>query len=396
LLFLEENKGPLMSTVDSGDKPTILVVDDTPDNLTLVSNLLKKDYRVRVAINGEKALKIAFSDTPPDLILLDVMMPVMDGNEVCQQLRNSSLTAHIPIIFLTAKSEVEDERKGLSLGASDYITKPISPPILEARVKTHLAAKAYSDFLTDKTSYLESEVARRTREVSAIQDVTIQAMASLAETRDSDTGNHIRRTQFYVKALTSKLRNHPNYSQYLTDTMIEMIFKSAPLHDIGKVGIPDRILLKPGRFDPAEFEIMKTHTTLGRDAIQAAENSLGLQVEFLSIAKEIAYGHQEKWDGSGYPEGLRGESIPVSARLMAVADVYDALISRRVYKNSMPHDKAISIIQEGRGSHFDPDMVDAFLAIQDEIQSIAARYADTDADMDVKRKQFELVAPTVH
>jgi putative two-component system response regulator len=234
-----------MSTVDSGDKPTILVVDDTPDNLTLVSNLLKKDYRVRVAINGEKALKIAFSDTPPDLILLDVMMPVMDGYEVCQQLRNSSLTAHIPIIFLTAKSEVEDERKGLSLGASDYITKPISPPILEARVKTHLAAKAYSDFLTDKTSYLESEVARRTREVSAIQDVTIQAMASLAETRDSDTGNHIRRTQFYVKALTSKLRNHPNYSQYLTDTMIEMIFKSAPLHDIGKVGIPDRILLKP-------------------------------------------------------------------------------------------------------------------------------------------------------
>ena len=170
-----------------------------------------------------------------------------------------------------------------------------------------------------RSSYLESEVARRTREVSAIQDVTIQAMASLAETRDSDTGNHIRRTQFYVKALTSKLRNHPNYSQYLTDTMIEMIFKSAPLHDIGKVGIPDRILLKPGRFDPAEFEIMKTHTTLGRDAIQAAENSLGLQVEFLSIAKEIAYGHQEKWDGSGYPEGLRGESIPVSARLSASA-----------------------------------------------------------------------------
>jgi putative two-component system response regulator len=393
--FLSEYKGHVMSTLDSGEKPTILVVDDTPDNLTLVSNLLKKDYRVRVAINGEKALKIAFSETPPDLILLDVMMPVMDGYEVCQQLRNSSLTAHIPIIFLTAKSEVEDERKGLSLGASDYITKPISPPILEARVRTHLAAKAYSDFLTDKTAYLESEVARRTREVSAIQDVTIQAMASLAETRDSDTGNHIRRTQFYVKALTSKLKSHPNFRVYLTDSMIEMIFKSAPLHDIGKVGIPDRILLKPGRFEPAEFEVMKTHTTLGRDAIQAAENSLGLQVEFLSIAKEIAYGHQEKWDGSGYPEGLKGESIPVSARLMAVADVYDALISRRVYKDSMPHDKAISIIQEGKGSHFDPDMVDAFLAIQDEIKSIAASYADTDADMDVKRKQLELLATTL-
>jgi putative two-component system response regulator len=380
-----------MSTFDTQEKSTILVVDDTPDNLTLVSNLLKKDYRVRVAISGEKALKIALSETPPDLILLDVMMPVMDGYEVCQQLRSNALTAHIPIIFLTAKSEVEDERKGLSLGASDYITKPISPPILEARVKTHLVAKAHADFLTDKTAYLEDEVARRTRELSAIQDVTIQAMASLAETRDSDTGNHIRRTQFYVKALTSKLQNHPRFRAYLTDGMIEMIFKSAPLHDIGKVGIPDRILLKPGRFDAAEFEIMKTHTTLGRDAIQAAENSLGLKVDFLSLAKEIAYGHQEKWDGSGYPLGLQGEAIPVSARVMAVADVYDALISRRVYKDSMPHDKAISIIEEGRATHFDPEMVDAFLSIQDEIRAIALRYADSDADMDLKRRQIELV-----
>jgi putative two-component system response regulator len=380
-----------MSTFDAGEKPTILVVDDTPDNLTLVSNLLKKDYRVRVAISGEKALKIAFSESPPDLILLDVMMPVMDGYEVCQQLRSNALTVHIPIIFLTAKSEVEDERKGLSLGASDYITKPISPPILEARVKTHLVAKAHADFLTDKTAYLENEVARRTREINAIQDVTIQAMASLAETRDSDTGNHIRRTQFYVKALTSKLKSHARFSTYLNDGMIDIIFKSAPLHDIGKVGIPDRILLKPGRFDAAEFEIMKTHTTLGRDAIQAAENSLGLQVDFLSVAKEITYGHQEKWDGTGYPIGLKGESIPISARLMALADVYDALISRRVYKESMSHEKAVSIIVEGRGSHFDPDMVDAFLAIQDEIKAIAMRYADSDADMEIKRKQIELV-----
>jgi putative two-component system response regulator len=381
-----------MSTLDTGEKPTILVVDDTPDNLTLVSNLLKKDYRVRVAISGEKALKIAFSEYPPDLILLDVMMPVMDGYEVCQQLRSNVLTVHIPIIFLTAKSEVEDERKGLSLGASDYITKPISPPILEARVKTHLVAKAHADFLTDKTAYLDDEVARRTRELTAIQDVTIQAMASLAETRDSDTGNHIRRTQFYVRALTGKLQSHPRFSAFLSDSMIEMIFKSAPLHDIGKVGIPDRILLKPGRFDAAEFEIMKTHTTLGRDAIQAAENSLGLKVDFLSLAKEIAYGHQEKWDGSGYPLGLTGENIPVSARVMAVADVYDALISRRVYKDSMSHDKAVAILKDGRNTHFDPDVVDAFLSIEDEIKAIALRYADSDADMDAKRKQIELVS----
>ena len=368
--------------------PTVLVVDDTPDNLTLVSALLKRDYRVRVAINGEKALTIAFSDMPPDLILLDVMMPGMDGYEVCERLRSDPRTVHIPIIFLTAKSEMEDERKGLGLGASDYITKPISPPILEARVKTHLAAKAYSDFLSDKAAYLESEVARRTRELSAIQDVTIQAMASLAETRDSDTGNHIRRTQFYMKALTERLRTHPRFSAVLSKTAIDMLFKSAPLHDIGKVGIPDRILLKPGRYEPEEFEIMKTHTTLGRDAIQAAENALELEVGFFSIAKEIAYGHQEKWDGSGYPQGLSGDAIPVSARLMAIADVYDALISRRVYKEGMPHEAALEIIAEGKGSHFDPDMVDAFLAIKDEVKAIAEKYADHDEDIALKKKRI--------
>ncbi len=380
-----------MTHLDAEEKPTILVVDDTPDNLTLVSNLLKTNYRVRVAINGEKALKIAFSETPPDLILLDVMMPGMDGYEVCQQLRNNHLTAHIPIIFLTAKSEAEDERKGLSLGASDYITKPISPPILEARVKTHLVAKAYADFLTDKTAYLEKEVARRVQEISAIQDVTIQTLASLAETRDSDTGNHIRRTQHYVKALATRLKSYGRFSAVLTPGMIDSIYKSAPLHDIGKVGIPDRILLKPSRFEPAEFEIMKTHTTLGRDAIQAAENTLGLKVEFLSIAKEIAYSHQEKWDGTGYPEGLAGDAIPVSARIMAVADVYDALISQRVYKQGMSHENALAIIRQGRGTHFDPDMVDAFVEIQIEIRDIASRYRDTDVDIEAKSKQLEVL-----
>jgi len=376
-----------MHTTFIAGLPTILVVDDTPDNLTLVSTLLKRDYRVRVAMNGDKALKIAFSDAPPDLILLDVMMPGMDGYEVCQNLRQDARTAHIPVIFLTAKSEMEDERKGLALGASDYITKPISPPILEARVKTHLAAKAYSDFLADKASYLENEVQHRTQELSAIQDVTIQAMASLAETRDSDTGNHIRRTQFYMKALTQKLCQHPRFSGTLTKSTMDMMFKSAPLHDIGKVGIPDRILLKPGKFDPEEFEIMKTHTTLGRDAIQSAEDTLELKVEFLSIAKEIAYSHQEKWDGSGYPLGLAGEDIPLSGRLMAVADVYDALISRRVYKNGMSHEAAIQIMRDGRGTHFDPDILDAFLEIQEEVQTIAAKYADGDEDIALKKQR---------
>ena len=234
-------------------------------------------------------------------------------------------------------------------------------------------------------------MARRTRELSAIQDVTIQALASLAETRDSDTGNHIRRTQFYVKALTKPLQSHPRFADYLTDSMCELLFKSAPLHDIGKVGIPDRILLKPGRFEPEEFEIMKTHTTLGRDALQAAEDALGLQVDFLSVAKEIAYSHQEKWDGSGYPLGLAGDAIPVSARLMALADVYDALISRRVYKEAMPRDKAAAIIVQGKGSHFDPDMVDAFVAVQDEFVAIAEKYADSDEELLRKQQQLDML-----
>jgi putative two-component system response regulator len=370
-------------------RPIVLVVDDTPDNLKVMSGLLKDLYRVKIANGGEKALAIAASDPPPDLILLDIMMPGIDGYEVCRRLKADRKTRDIPVIFLTAKAEIEDEELGLKTGAVDYITKPISPPIVLARVETQLKLKAGADFLRDKAAYLEAEVARRTRDISAIQDVTILAMASLAETRDSDTGNHIRRTQYYLKALALKLKDHPRFAGYLDDARIDMLFKSAPLHDIGKVGIPDRILLKPGRFEPHEFEIMKTHTTLGRDAIQHAETSLGTPVEFLACAKEIAYFHQEKWDGSGYPEGIGGDDIPISARLMAVADVYDALISRRVYKDGMPHEKAVGIIAESSGSHFDPDIVEAFLALQDEFKAIAARFADSDGDMAKKKEYLE-------
>jgi putative two-component system response regulator len=250
-----------------------------------------------------------------------------------------------------------------------------------ARVATQLQVKAAADFLKDKNAYLETEVAKRTKELAAIQDVTILAMASLAETRDNDTGNHIRRTQYYLQLLANSLKTYARFSSFLTEHTIHMLFKSAPLHDIGKVGIPDRILLKPGRFEPHEFDIMKTHCKLGRDSIQHAEDQLGLEVEFLKYAKEIAYGHQEKWDGSGYPEGLAGDAIPISARLMAVADVYDALISRRVYKEGMPHAKAVGIIAEGRGTHFDPDIVDAFMALTDQFQAVAQRYADSDEDL---------------
>ena len=373
-----------MADEDSPRKQTVLVVDDTPENITLMSSLLKGLYRTKVAINGEKALQIAFSDDPPDLILLDIMMPVMDGYEVCRSLKGDRRTVDIPVIFLTAKSQVEDEEKGFELGAVDYIAKPISPPVVLARVKTHLQMKRVHDFLKDNNKFLEEEVARRVREVNMIQDVTIVAMGSLAETRDNETGKHIRRTQHYVRILAEKLKDNPKYARFLTEENITLLFKSAPLHDIGKVGIPDHILLKPGKFSPEEFEVMKTHTILGRDAILAAEAIIDSPASFLSLAREIAYTHQEKWDGTGYPEKLLGEANPISGRLMAIADVYDALISRRVYKEPMPHERAVEIIKEGKGSHFDPDMVDAFLEVADRFHEIAQKYVDTEEE--VKKK----------
>lgn len=359
------------------NRSTILVVDDTPVNLTMMNELLSAHYRVLAVSSGLRALQVA-AGARPAVILLDVMMPEMDGYEVCRRLKADLRTRDIPVIYLTARSQVEDEEKGLHLGAVDYISKPISPPIVLARLKTQLKLLAVRDFLVDKAAFLENEVARRTAEIKDVQDATILAMASLAETRDNETGQHILRTQHYVRTLARRLQGHPRFSAYLTDRQIDLLFKSAPLHDIGKVGIPDRILLKPQPLNAEEMEIMKTHTTLGRDTIVAAEERLGHSVPFLECAKQIAYSHQEKWDGSGYPLGLAGDDIPIAARLMALADVYDALISRRVYKEAFSHRKACEIILQGRGSHFDPDMVDAFDAVDAEFQRIAMTYADAD------------------
>jgi putative two-component system response regulator len=381
-----------MSNQSAAVKATVLVIDDSPDLLAFVSAMLKDLYRVKVASNGAAGLQIALGEPPPDLILLDILMADTDGFEVCQALKANPATAAIPVIFLTAKTNVLDEEKGLTLGAADYIMKPVSPPILLARVATQLRLKASSDFLRSKAAYLEGEVALRTGEIVTAQEITILAMSMLAETRDMDTGNHIRRTQNYVRALAQHLQHHPRFAAQLDASAIAMLFKSAPLHDIGKVGIPDRILLKPGRLTPEEFAVMKTHTTIGYDAIVQAENALGGPVEYLRVAKEIALSHQEKWDGSGYPQGLAGEAIPLSARLMAVADVYDALISTRVYKPGMPHDRAVQVIFQGRGAHFDPDMVDALIEIQDEFAAIAARFADSDS---VLQQKMEYMAQAI-
>ena len=364
-----------MQGMDNHNPSSVLVVDDTPLNLSLMTSVLKGLCKVKVANNGQRALEIA-RQTPPDLILLDVMMPEMDGYEVCARLKADARTADIPVIFLTAKTESEDETRGFECGAVDYIPKPIKVPVVLARVKAQLGLKRVADFLRDQNGFLESEVRRRTEAMQAVQDVAILAMSSLAETRDNETGNHILRTQRYVKRLAQELRTHPKYSALLTDHYIELLYKSAPLHDIGKVGIPDQILLKPGKLTPEEFEVMKTHTTLGYEAIVRAEQTHGTSIDFLQPAKEIALSHQEKWDGSGYPQGLAGEAIPLSARLMALADVYDALISKRVYKSAMTHEEALDIIRQGRGSHFDPDVFDAFEQIEPDFRRIAREFAD--------------------
>jgi putative two-component system response regulator len=364
---------------DQDAKQVVLIVDDTPDNITLLSALLKDSYRIKIATNGIKALHIASTVPAPDLILLDVMMPEMDGYETCRRLKENPMTVEIPVIFLTAKSQVSDEEMGLKLGAVDYISKPISPPIVLARVATQLHLVRARNLLQDQNNHLESLVQDRTRKLAKMQDAIIMAMASLAETRDNETGNHIRRTQNYVAALARHLKHLPRFSSELTDENIELLYKSAPLHDIGKVGIPDNILLKPGKLTSEEFEVMKLHTNYGRETILSVERYLGESNEFLRFAREITYSHQEKWDGSGYPENLSGDAIPVSARLMAVADVYDALISRRVYKPAFSHEEAIDIMRKGRGSHFDPDILDVFMKITDEFKQIALRYRESEA-----------------
>lgn len=344
--------------------------------MSVLGELLQPIYRVRAANSGPRALQIARSTPSPDLILLDVMMPEMDGYGVLAELRGDSSTRDIPVIFVTAMDGTEDEEHGLDCGAVDYITKPIRPAIVLARIRTQLELKRARDMLSDQNAYLEQEVARRMAENQLIQEVSIHALAHLAETRDPETGNHLRRTQEYVRTLARSLKDHPRFAAYLDERTINALAQSAPLHDIGKVGIPDHILLKPGKLTPEEWEIMKTHAELGAQAIAQAEADSERPVEFLRIAQEIARCHHEKWDGSGYPGGLAGDAIPISARLMALADVFDALICARVYKPAMPMEEAFKIIVKGSGNHFDPDVVTAFVSEFETFRHIAATYAE--------------------
>jgi putative two-component system response regulator len=357
-------------------RKTVLVVDDSPDNIVLLSSILRGEYRVKAALEGQAALELASSTEPPDLILLDIIMPGLNGFDTCAKLKADTAIKDIPVIFLTSRTEEEDERRGFEVGAVDFISRPISPHIVRARIATHLQLKAARDSLADRSAWLEQEVARRVRENKALQDVTMVALGSLAETRNNETGNHIMRTKSYIAELSNVLRSKPDYEAYFKDGSIELIIKSAPLHDIGKVGIPDNILLKPGKLTDDEFEIMKTHTTLGKEAIEKAESLVEIDTSFLRFAREMAYTHHERWDGKGYPCGLAGADIPLSGRLMAIADVYDALISKRVYKEAMSFAEATKIIIGEAGSHFDPELVKAFELIIDKFESIAKNWSD--------------------
>ena len=369
-----------MTSIEPGSAsahPTVLIVDDVPDNLQVLGTLLRTHgYQVRAANSGAAALRFAAKPPLPDLILLDVMMPELDGYEVLRRLREDPRTENIPVMFLTALGDARDEEHGLSLGAADYIAKPIRPAVVLARVRTQLQAKQSRDWLRDQNAALEAEVSRRVAEAERAQEATVRALAHLAETRDPETGNHILRTQEYVRKLAELLRRNPRFGRLLTERYIRMLARSAPLHDIGKVGIPDHILLKPGKLSPEEWEIMKTHSAIGAIALERAEQDVAHPVEFLSLAPDIARWHHERWDGAGYPDGLAGEAIPLSARLMAVADVFDALISPRVYKPAFPFEKARSIIAEGRGSQFDPAVVDVFIDAFEEFVRIARGHRD--------------------
>lgn len=329
-------------------KATVLVVDDMPENIDVLVGTLKQDYNVKAAINGEMVLKIVRA-SPPDIILLDIMMPGIDGYEVCRRLKADHTTRHIPIIFITAKIGLDDELKGLELGAVDYITKPISPPIVKARVKTHLA-------LYDQNKELDRKVRIQTKQLHETRLQIIQRLGRAAEYKDNETGLHVIRMSYYARIL--------GLAVGMSEEEADMLMNAAPMHDIGKIGVPDNILKKPGKLDPGEFKIMETHCEIGAKIIGDDDS------ELLQLAKIVALTHHEKWNGKGYPNRLSGEDIPRVGRIVAIADVFDALTSKRPYKEAWPVDDAISWIQNSAGKHFDPQLVPIFVNALPEILEV--------------------------
>ncbi len=335
--------------------PLILVVDDTPENIQVLGGILRPDYQVKAAINGAKALKIAATSPRPDMILLDVMMPDLDGFEVCRRLKADPVTSNIPVIFITAKNEIADEKRGFELGAVDYITKPISPPLVKARVRTHLA-------LSDQNRELARQVVKRTQELQTTRMEIIRRLGRAAEYKDNETGMHVIRMAYYSRLIAQAYGGN--------DEWVEMLFHAAPMHDVGKIGIPDQILLKPGKLDAEEWAIMKKHAEFGAGII--GEHSSPM----LRMAYSIALSHHEKWDGSGYPRGLSGEDIPLEGRIVAIADVFDALTSERPYKTAWSVADAKALILGDSGKHFDPGLTPLFERVLPEFVEVMQKYAD--------------------
>ena len=358
------------STSDGTTPKTILIVDDTPENLRVLLQLLKhQGYKVRAAPNGKLALQAAASD-PPDLILLDIMMPEMDGYEVCRRLKQDEQLREIPVVFLSALGETLDKVRAFDAGGVDYVTKPFQFEEVRARVEIHLRMRGLQVQLEAHNRQLQDRVEEQVREISDSQMATIVALARLAESRDKGTGKHIERVQIYCRLLATCLREHPARQEKVNEAFIENIFRASPLHDIGKVAIRDSILLKPGPLTPAEFDEMKSHTTLGAQTLQEVQKAYPKN-GFVRMGIEIARSHHERWDGTGYPHGLAGTAIPLSARIMAVADSYDAARSRRFYKPALPHAECCAAIYRRSGTYLDPVVVEAFGAVEARFCSVA-------------------------
>lgn len=335
-----------------GEKKSILMIDDIKLNLVTARNVLENDYEFYEAISAEEGFRV-LENHIPDLILLDLVMPGMDGYEMIEILKSTRRYMGIPVIFLTAQTEAESEVKGLELGAADYITKPFEPIVMKRRIETQIELAAYQH-------HLEQLVDEKVEEIEKIQDALSSGFAELVETRDVTTGGHVKNTGIYFDAFIRMLKGEPKYKNDITDSFIKDTVRSAPLHDIGKIGIDDCVLRKKGALDGGEREYMEKHSMLGGQTFRKIRKKFP-ENDFLKIAEDMALYHHERWDGTGYPTGLKGEKIPLSARIMSIVDTYDALTSERPYKPAFSHEKSMAIIVEGRGTQFDPDLVDAFV-----------------------------------
>jgi len=351
------------------DTKKIMIVDDSRVSLMLLDEILRKQgYAVFPFLDGWSALQWA-AKNPPDLILLDIIMPGIDGFEVFRRLQENQRLLDVPVIFISSQNGIKTKVQAFTMGCVDYIIRPYEVEEVKTRVKTHLRIRQMQVELENQNNKLGKMVEEKVKEISDSWIATVLALAKLAESRDDDTGNHLERVRQLFRIIAEKMAFLPDYRSVIDQEFVENIYHASPLHDIGKVGIPDHILLKPGRLTPEEFDIMKQHTVIGAHTLKAVQDIYQGNV-FIEMGIDIARSHHERWDGTGYPDMISGQEIPLPARIMAVADVYDALCTNRCYKTAIPHDKAIAVICGGRGTHFAPDVVDVLVELEKDLQEL--------------------------